>query len=213
MRRISLIALLLGLSLTAFAQRPYYCITKGAELQYAQYGPSGVQTGGSKMVIKDVSGSNGTYSVTCEATVLDNEGGPITEPLETSLEITNGNISMSLGQAAGIDFTGDIPSLPSRLAVGMELDGGKFELDLGLGVTTDFEVMSNQVVDREELTNDAGTFKCYIVETVMETKILGRKTSTRTKTWYARGVGSVKMESYDQDDNLVSTQELISYTF
>jgi len=64
----------------------------------------------------------------------------------------------------------------------------------------------------ERVTVPAGTFSCVRVEQVYEAPIEGGGTVVETtKTWFARGVGVVKEEAWD-DDVLNMRTELTSYT-
>jgi hypothetical protein len=78
-----------------------------------------------------------------------------------------------------------------------------------MGLNFNAEILSHKVTGREELTTPAGTFKCYIVEMVSQTRIFGQKAISSTKNWYARGVGSVKSETMDENGNITSSQLLI----
>ena len=61
----------------------------------------------------------------------------------------------------------------------------------------------------ENITVEAGTFRCYKVSQKTNSSVMGIKTEGITLTWYAKGVGAVKTETYDKKDKLLSTQELI----
>lgn len=191
-----------------FAQAPYCCTTKGAELTYTDYDGKGREAGTTVMVYKDVNViSDLDYDVLVETTV--NAGGNVTS-LESNMEVRNGNAVISMGQGT-VDFTATDPELmqiPNKLAVGYKLPLGDIYVDLG-GFRVKSTITENEVVAREELTTPAGTFKCYVVQQTSEGRVMGIKSETTLKVWYARGIGQVKTETYSKGE-LFSSSVLTS---
>ena len=81
-------------------------------------------------------------------------------------------------------------------------------VDLG-GFRVKSTITENEVVDREEITTPAGTFKCYVVKQTSSARMMGIKSETTIKTWYARGIGQVKSETYSKGE-LMNTSILTS---
>lgn len=208
MKKILLFFLLVAGFAQVYAQTPYCCVTKGAALTYTDYDAKGKETGTTIEVFKDVKViSDLDYDVTVETTV--NAGGQTTT-LETSMEVRNGSAMISMGQGS-IDLTATDPELmriPNQLAVGYKLPLGEMFVDLG-GFRVKSTITENEVIDREEITTPAGTFKCYVVKQTSEGRVMGIKSSTTSKIWYARGIGMVKTETYSKGD-LFSTSVLTS---
>lgn len=207
-KTLLLFVMLVAGVVSAFAQVPYCCVTKGAELTYTDYDAKGRETGTTINVYKDVIvKSELDYDVEMETTV--NVSGTVTT-MNTTMEVRNGNAMISMGQG-DIDLTATDPELlriPNKLAVGYQLPLGEMIVDLG-GFRVKSTITENEVVDREEITTPAGTFKCYVVQQTSEGRVMGIKSSTTIKTWYARGIGQVKMETYSKGD-LVSSSVLTS---
>lgn len=208
MKKMLLLFLMLAGVTSLFSQAPYCCVTKGAELTYTDYDAKGKETGTTTNVYKDVKVvGDMDYDVTMETTV--NASGMATS-VETAMEVRNGSAMISMGQGS-IDLTATDPELmriPNQLAVGYKLPLGEMIVDLG-GFRVKSTVTENEVVDREEITTPAGTFKCYVVKQTSEGRVMGIKSSTTIKTWYARGIGAVKTETYSKGD-LVSSSVLTS---
>lgn len=199
-------------SISLVAQRPYFCIDKGARMTYASYDANGNITSTSVTTINDVTGGAGNWDISYTATVNDADGNAVMGPLEMTAHIDQGNVSAALGTSGSIvEVTGNVPHIPSRLAVGQLLEIGTMKIS-SMGVTTTANILEHKVVDREEITTPAGTFKCYVIEQTTESRIMGIRAQGTTKSWYARGVGSVKSESFDAKGNLVSSQELQKIT-
>ena len=208
MKKMLLFFLLMAGWAQVQAQAPYCCVTKGAELTYTDYDAKGKETGTTTNIYKEVKViSDLDYDISMETTV--NTGGMETT-METSMEVRNGSAMISMGQGS-IDLTATDPELmriPNKLAVGYKLPLGEMIVDLG-GFRVKSTITENEVVDREEITTPAGTFKCYVVKQTSEGRVMGIKSATTTKIWYARGIGMVKTETYSKGD-LFSTSVLTS---
>ncbi len=208
MKRLFLLFLLLTGIMQVHAQTPYCCVTKGAELTYTDYDAKGKETGTTTTVYKDVKMiSDMDYDIVMETTV--NAGGTVTT-VETGMEVRNGSAMISMGQG-NIDLTATDPELmriPNKLAVGYKLPLGEMIVDLG-GFRVKNTINENEIVNREEITTPAGTFKCYVLKQTSEGRVMGIKNETTLKVWYARGIGQVKMETYSKGE-LFSTSVLTS---
>ena len=204
MKKVLLCFLLMAGFVQVHAQAPYCCVTQGAELTYTDYDAKGKETGTIVEVFKDVKiVGDLDYDVTVETTV--NAGGQKTT-VETAMEVRNGSAMISMGQGS-IDLTATDPELmriPNQLAVGYQLPLGEMIVDLG-GFRVKSTVTENEVVDREEITTPAGTFKCYVIKQTSEGRVMGIKSATTLKMWYARGIGMVKRESYSKGELLSSS--------
>ena len=204
MKKTILLFIMLAGVTSVFAQAPYCCVTKGAELTYTDYDAKGRETGTTVNVYKDVTMmSELDYDVVMETTV--NISGTVST-MNTTMEVRNGNAMISMGQG-DIDLTATDPELlriPNKLAVGYQLPLGEMIVDLG-GFRVKSTVTENEVIDREEITTPAGTFKCYVVQQTCEGRVMGIKSSTTSKIWYARGIGMVKTETYSKGDLVSST--------
>ncbi len=208
MKRLFLLFLLLTGIMQVHAQTPYCCVTKGAELTYTDYDAKGKETSTTTTVYKDVKMiSDMDYDIVMETTV--NAGGTVTT-VETGMEVRNGSAMISMGQG-NIDLTATDPELlriPNKLAVGYKLPLGEMIVDLG-GFRVKNTITENEIVNREEITTPAGTFKCYVLKQTSEGRVMGIKNETTLKVWYARGIGQVKMETYSKGE-LFSTSVLTS---
>lgn len=209
MKKLFLSLLASCLLVNAWAQEPFCCVTEGAELKYVTTDAKGNETGTSTTKINFVAGADGNYDITQTITLYVN-GTQILSPMEINSSVRDGDASIALGGGMAIDVTSSVPLVPARLAVGLELDCGEMIVNMA-GIKTTQTITSHKVVGREELTTPAGTFDCYIVEQHYTAKMAFIKVTGSQKTWYARGVGNVKTETYDKRGKLSTKQILISY--
>lgn len=214
-KTISMMVLALA-ALGAWAQEPYACVTKGAVLEYASYNEENKVDGYSRQVIqevKDLGEGNYDYQVQNSTISKPKQKGEGDEAYIVMGEIRGGTAQASVsGLAGSVDVTASnsgILSLPNKLAVGYQLPIGDVRASLD-GVAVVVTVTENDVINREEVTVPAGTFKCYVVKQVMEMNMMGMAAITTTKTWYSRGVGKVKSET-TMGNRLVARSELVTF--
>ena len=177
-------------------------------MEYANYGNDGETSGYTRIAVKNVEGTDGNYSITYQTSVFDSDHQPLFEAADMTISIDNGDVTASLGSVGIVEISGDVPVIPSRLAVGQELDRGVVKLTT-MGMSFTSEILSHKVTGREELKTPAGTFKCYIVEMTTEARVFGRKSTSTSRNWYARGLGSIKSETLDEDGNITGSQILV----
>lgn len=203
-------ALCLGLNLMAQEKEPFCCVKQGAELKYVTTDAKGNETSTSTTKVTAAAGSDGNYNIAMTITLYVN-GNQMFNPMNVTTTVTDGNASVALGGGAAIEMTTDVPLIPARLAVGLELGTGSIVMNMG-GIKTTQEIHTHKVVGREQLTTPAGTFDCYIVEQTYTAKMAFIKAKGSQKVWYARGIGNVKTETYDKRGKLSTQQILVSAT-
>ena len=70
--------------------------------------------------------------------------------------------------------------------------------------------LTNRKVEAiEDVTVKGGTFKCYKFSSDINSAALGIKFKTKSMEWYAKGIGTVRNESYDKNGTLQSHTELV----
>ena len=115
-------------------------------------------------------------------------------------------------QSMDMAFSGEGLQFPAELSIGQELPKGVTILEVASNgvpvITLTYTVKDRKVEDLEQITTPSGTFDCFrIRETIDYQTMLLTRTFT-TVSWYARGVGMVKQETYDQKGKLSGWMEL-----
>ncbi|MDP2887503.1 MAG: hypothetical protein Q8P34_00885 [Bacteroidota bacterium] len=113
---------------------------------------------------------------------------------------------------AEIQVTGNNMEVPSNPKPGDVLPDANVEMAMKLGFVN--MKMSAQVTNRkveaiEDITVKAGTFKGYKFTSEVNSTVMGMKVNSKNTDWYAKGVGTVRTESYDKNGKLQSYTELI----
>lgn len=102
--------------------------------------------------------------------------------------------------------SGECRGIPADISEGMELPEYSAEVKL-MFVKVKVSSKDRKVSGRETVTVPAGTFDCFVVEEQMTVKSMFMSEKSSMKTWYARGIGVVKEETWDKK-KLVSVSEL-----
>lgn len=99
---------------------------------------------------------------------------------------------------------------PSNLSPGMALNDGSISLQVGSGImnmTTN--IINRKVESHENITNAAGTFKCYKISEDVKSKMGFITVQLHNVSWIVKNIGTVRSESYNKKGKLDSTTELI----
>ena len=99
---------------------------------------------------------------------------------------------------------------PSEMSVLVERDGS-VRMDVGGTMKAVFSNMypNEEIVSR--ITVPAGTFDCIVVREHKVERGPGRNRTTTGETWYARGIGYLRHDTYDKNLKLETTEVLKKY--
>jgi hypothetical protein len=115
--------------------------------------------------------------------------------IPTNIEVTGNNMEIPLNPTPG-DI---LPDANVAMALKMGFVNMKISADL-----------TNRKVEAiEDITVKGGTFKCYKFSSDINSSAMGIKVKGKSADWYAKGIGTVKNESYDKNGNLQSRSELV----
>jgi len=113
-----------------------------------------------------------------------------------------------------MDITGVPMELPSNMSPGQSLKDADMTMTLDMGIMkmkTVIKMTDGKCLAIEDVTVPAGTFKCHKITQTVTTTIMRKDVVSRTVSWYAIGIGTVKTENYDAKDKLQSSTELIDF--
>lgn len=222
MRRICFISvlsvLLLSVPVSACAEEAYFCTEEGCCLKYERrYADDGSLKWTQVLRIDEVDGGQVGYSSSfTNSRGRRMYGGPV--KLEASCD-SLGNVTVDLARsvAAILEnyFSGRAVSwepcpsvLPALMQPGQVLPDADFTVRVaGLGFRV--RVSDRKVLRREDLHTPAGEFDCIVVSEHKVERGLGRNRVTTALTWYARGIGMVRHDTYDKDMVLETSEVLI----
>ena len=207
------------------AQRPWFCDIEGAQLHYVRtYAGNGTvrwtQDVTIQQVRQDARGVDIRYqSEFRNASGRIMYGGPI--PLEARVNM-NGDLSVDFGASSAAMVKGVIGGIgkilkvnydrvrmdtPATLRPGTALDDLLTVIRVGpLRYTV--SVDQRKVLPFEDITTPAGTFHCIVTEEhkIEEGPAHNRRTVSRS--WYARGIGVIRHDTYSEAMELMETEIL-----
>jgi len=224
MKKILMVVLAAVFTTGLYAQNTLFAVKKGMILTYKESDAKGKTTGYSVMTIKDVKGSGKNMTITYGMEMLDSNRKPPKDSQgeqTLKIEVKNDVIYFDMNQfipaeirqqGVKMDVTSDMPmELPNNLKKGDKLRDANLNMTMDLGImktTSALKMTDGICLAIEDLTVPAGKFKCCKISQTLTTTTMGIKAVTKTVSWYAPGIGTVKQEAYDGKDKLLSSSVL-----
>ena len=203
----------------------FYRMEEGAVFHLTYYDKKDKVTTRQENVVNEVDQSGGTLEATIGTKLFDKKDKLITDGSfiviceGTGVKIDMNQMLQSMDQLKSMEnmeteIESDYISLPNDMSVGQELPDSKTTLTMKMGdsgsnmMSSEVMITDRKVVGQEEVTTPAGTFDCFKItyNTEVDMKVMGmnRTSSYPGVHWFARNVGMVKSESYDQKGKLDS---------
>ena len=218
---ITLCAGLLFINFSVKAQDcTYYFPTKvGASMETKTYNAKDKLTSSAKTTILENAGNK----VKFESEAFDEKGKSLSKgTMEVKCE--NGefvldmksyvsNIDLSKYKDMDVKIETKDMTIPSKLQAGQKLNDGEITIKISnagftiMNMST--KVTNRTVVGFEDVTTPAGTYKCAKITSEIESKVMV-KVKSKMVEWLSEKVGSVRVESFDQKDKLLSYSVLAS---
>lgn len=206
------------------AQETFFPTKEGMVLTYKSFDKKDKLSGMMKYTIKkvNISGNNIDITYLCES--LDNK-----EKLVFKEEITvhqKGDVLYvdmgNLLNKSAFQQNGEIPAevevkgnnmeIPLNPSPGQTLPDANIEMAMKMGFVNmkmSAAVTNRKVEAIEDISVSGGTFKCYKFSGDVNTVALGIKVQAKTVEWFAKGIGTVKTESYDKKGEMTGRTELV----
>lgn len=224
MKKLLFPLLLIFTVFTLKAQDTFFPTKEGMVLTYKSFDKKEKLSGVMKYTIKkvNINGNDIDFTYLCES--LDNK-----EKLVFSEEITvhqKGDVMhIDMGNflnKAAFQQEGEIPAevevkgnnmeIPLNPTPGQTLPDANIEMSFKMGFVNmkmSADVTNRKVEAIEDITVTGGSFKCYKFSSDVNTVAMGIKVQAKTTEWFAKGIGTVKTESYDKKGNLSGRSELV----
>lgn len=206
--RWSLILLLLTASEFGADAQGYFCGREGAKLEYVR---KSARDGGIEwrhvMTVSYVRDWGDATVITAASTFLKSNGKPlyrsdVTEKISVD---SRGNVTADMESGmvsyikarAGLNATASSTRsvLPADMQPGDTLPPVSGTAKVGI-LTYTFRVWDRKVLREETITVPAGTFSCVVLEERKLESGPGHNRDVRNITWYSKGVGYVRHDTY-----------------
>ena len=204
-----------------FPAQAWFCTDEGTELVYTRYyaEDGSVKWNHTMNIIETaLDSADSSLAVTYSSFIrtLDGKGleNMDTPAVMTALISRNGDVTLDIAASLVSVLKGILwknaritAEVPSVLTPGDTLQSASGKVR-ALGMTMNVTVTERRVLGTDTLTTPAGTFPCVIVSEHKVEKGMMRNRITTARTWYARGVGMVRHDTYDRNLKLETTEVL-----
>ena len=217
---ILLLAAILMITASLSAQEIFFSTKEGQKLTYASMDDKGKVNSYSQQTISKVTGSGKNISIAYIIQMLDNNQKPISNTPEATYTINIVDNVMELdikslappGTEGVAVITGDKIRIPAKLKPGDKLEDVKMTITISMGIklVTDILINQRECLAIEEVTVPAGKFKCNKLSETNSVTTMKNTTVTKNITWYAPGIGMIKLETYDSKGKLLASNVLQS---
>lgn len=224
MKKLFLLTVILFGLQSLKAQETFFPTKEGMVLTYKSFDKKDKLSGMMKYTIEkvNISGSDIDFTYLCES--LDNK-----EKLVFKEEITvhqKGDVMyIDMGNflnkaafqqegtiPATVEVKGNNMEIPLNPSPGQTLPDANIEMAMKMGfinMKMSAAVTNRKVEAIEDISVSGGTFKCYKFSGNVNTVAMGIKVQAKTVEWFAKGIGTVKTESYDKKGELTGRTELV----
>ena len=219
----TLLISILALGMSAGAQdcsSSYFITKQGTKIEMTNYGKNGKKTGKSVTTLVSVKQNGAVTEYALQSESTDSKGEVSTMDFTASCDGNTVSVNMKgffppeMGASAeGGEMTleGNDISFPGSMTAGEKLNDGTVTMTMSMGamkMKTVMNILNRTVAGQETITTPAGTFDCYKIEYLVETTMMGMKTSAKVRQWIAKGVGTVRSENLSAKGDLMGYSEV-----
>jgi hypothetical protein len=219
MKRLLMTMFVIVIGAGLYAQNSFFPTKAGMALTYANSDAKGNTDSYSILTIKDVKGSGKNMTVTCGVTALDkNRKPPKNSPGEMTYQVVikDGVVIMDVNQmipaemkdqGVKADVKGTPMEIPDNLQPGQSLKNSEVTITIDLGImkmSSAVKMTDGKCLAIEDVKVPAGTFNCRKITQKITTTAMNITTVQTSVSWYAPNIGTVKSETYDEKNKLVS---------
>ena len=175
--------------------------------------------------LKNVTGGGNSMKATMVQEMIDVKKDKLIGTSESDWTCDNGTLHFSvnnfafggdqqatMGEGMAMDVTGDQMDIPSSFEVGQTLKDLTYQIKMSVSGMTmmnrSYNVKDRKVESMESITTPAGTFDCYKISFTTTSQGGMGSGTMKSVVWYAKDVGMVKTENYNEKGNLIGRQVL-----
>ena len=221
---IFILALLVSAAVDMMGQAaPYFCNKAETVLEYTRTTAEGDVKWYHTMTIGETWQKGDTTFIDYTSHILNHKRKPYygDEPAQLQAAVNKGTVTLDVAESVAAVFRTMLPSgaritssggessLPSNMSKGDILPDVHASVK-ALGLTMKITVTEREVLRTETISTPAGTFDCVVVRERKVEKGMGRNRHTVADTWYARGIGMVRHDTYSPELELQTSEKLVS---
>jgi len=218
MKKLLMTMFIIAIGAGLYAQNSFFPSKAGMMLTYSNNDAKGNTQSYSVLTIKDVKGSGKNMTITYGANTLDKNRKPLssTGDMTYKVVIKDGVMIMDINQmipaqmrdqGVKVDATGMPMELPDNLKPGQSIKNSEATITMDLGIMKMSSVVrmtEGKCLAIEDVKVPAGTFKCHKITQKITVTAMNTTTVETLVSWYAPNIGTVKTETYDDKNKLIS---------
>ena len=207
--------------MTGQENAPYFCNKANTTLEYTRTTAEGEIKWYHTMAIKEANNNGDTTALNYTSYIENHKHKPYygKQPAELSASITKQGVTLNVAESVAAVFrtlfpdstritsTGGESALPSNMAPGDTLPDVYASVKV-LGMTMKITVTQRQALRFETIQTPAGTYHCIVIREQKLEKGMGRNRHTIADTWYSKGIGMVKHDTYNLKMELLTSEIL-----
>lgn len=226
MKRFAFFLVIFAMAVTSLSGQelsgaPYFCNQSNTALEYVRTTAEGDIKWYHTMRIGDAVTNGGRTDIDYTSHILNHKHKPYygKEPAQLAAVVTADAVVLNVAESVAAIFrtilpgsakiisTGGESSLPSNMSPGDTLPDVLASVK-AFGLTMKITVTERKVLREETITTPAGKFNCMVIRERKVEKGMGRNRHTIADTWYAKGIGMVRHDTYDTDLKLLTSEVL-----
>ncbi|HET6560066.1 MAG TPA: hypothetical protein VFG54_22250 [Prolixibacteraceae bacterium] len=224
MKKLILISALLLVGWALKAQDTFFPTKEGTVLVYKTFDKKDKLTNTLRYTIREVKKNGSDMDITYLCESIDPKDKPVFSE-EITIHQKGDKLYFDMsnfvskaafvqeGQVSpDIQVKGNELQIPLNPAPGDALPDANVEMSLKMGfinMKSMAELTNRKVEAVEDVTVKAGTFNAYRLSCDVNASAMGIKTKAKSVDWYAKGIGTIKTESFDKNGQRQSYMELI----
>jgi hypothetical protein len=224
MKNLIIFSALILFSVTLKAQEIFFPSKEGTVLVYKSFDKKDKETGTARYTISKINVNGNDMDITYLIESLDAKEKLVFKDeitIQKKGDILYCDMSKFINKAAfqqegeipaEVQISGNNMELPSNPNPGDVLPDAHVEMALKMGFVNmkmSADVTNRKMEALEDISVTGGSFKCYKFSGDVNSVAMGIKVQAKTVEWLAKGVGTVKTESYDKKGNLTGRTELV----
>ena len=226
MKRFAFLLVIFAMAVTSLSGQelsgaPYFCNQPNTTLEYVRTTAEGDIKWYHTMRIGDAVTNGVRTDIDYTSHILNHKHKPYygKEPAQLAAVVTADAVVLNVAESVAAIFrtilpgsakivsTGGESSLPSNMVPGDTLPDVLASVK-AFGLTMKITVTERKVLREEAITTPAGKFNCMVIRERKVEKGMGRNRHTIADTWYAKGIGMVRHDTYDTDLKLLTSEIL-----
>lgn len=224
MKKLLLITALILFGTVSNAQKTFFPTKEGTVLVYQSFDKKDKLTNTLRYTIKKVNTTNDGMDITymCESKdakdqLIFNDEITIHQKgdvlyMDMSNFVNKAMFKQNGEIPADLEITGNNMEIPNNPKEGDVLPDANVVMAMKIGFVNmkmSADITNRKVESIEDVTVKAGTFKGYKFTSDVNSTAMGIKAKSSNISWYAKGIGVIKSESFDKNGILQSRMELV----